>query len=428
MASPALIFQESTIVLYVPLASSRGLEAPVRSVVVSKISGPGKGTVLREKLEDQRAAIRGLTPGAYEIEYSTQSIGTFANDSDDRTQTRSPLRRRILVDLQPAGMNAETPNNAPWTERLGIEFPPEHAAKPPAPELPPNIHQIFVDRTNRGWKLLTQDRGDEAQAEFIAAIDVVAGASPKARWRELLSGASKIQHVLRNSSDLSAMSAEMTSAVGGRPELCRTFHGLARAIECSRRSTGSGPTPADALARACYETALKLEPHSGEVWNDLGVLEHRAGLLPQSTAALARAADLQKDAVSLYNLGRCLAESGDVAQALECQKQATTADPSFGPAFYEAARLRLLPGAPACYLSDCRALARHLRATSELFPDDAREHEWAARMSNELAFLAKEEAHNAPDLATKLWASPAERGRTTSPPAMVRLREAAGRK
>jgi len=100
---------------------------------------------------------------------------------------------------------------------------------------------------------------------------------------------------------------------------------------------GDDKTKSYDAAIAAYNKSLALQPNQASVYNQMGNIYGSEKKMPEATAALTKAAELDPAvaAKAYYNMGANLVNSGQSDQAIDFFQKAIQADPNYAEAHYQ---------------------------------------------------------------------------------------------
>jgi tetratricopeptide (TPR) repeat protein len=96
----------------------------------------------------------------------------------------------------------------------------------------------------------------------------------------------------------------------------------------------------DELAQKSFEQSLRLNPNQFNAWLGLGLLAQKHGKLDEAISDLSRSVELRPTGQGYFELGRSLARSGHVSEALDAYQQALKISPDLVEAREAADALR----------------------------------------------------------------------------------------
>jgi len=85
---------------------------------------------------------------------------------------------------------------------------------------------------------------------------------------------------------------------------------------------------------------LRLNTNQYNAWLGLGLLAQKEGKLDEAISDLSHSVELQPTATAYFELGRTMAQAGNVSQALDAYEQALKISPDFIDAQQAAEALR----------------------------------------------------------------------------------------
>jgi tetratricopeptide (TPR) repeat protein len=96
----------------------------------------------------------------------------------------------------------------------------------------------------------------------------------------------------------------------------------------------------DDAAHENFDQSLRLNPNQYNAWLGLGLLARKEGKLDEAISDLSHSVELQPTATAYFELGRTMAQAGNVSQALDAYEQALKISPDFIDAQQAAEALR----------------------------------------------------------------------------------------
>jgi len=170
----------------------------------------------------------------------------------------------------------------------------------------------FVAENNLGGALILEDREEEAHPHFEAAARI----NPKDPMSRGNLGIYFQKHgqMLKAVTQYEA-AVELTSDPG---LLAQTYANLGSA----QRVMGE-----DEPAHKSFEQSLRCNPNQFNAWLGLGLLAQKQGKLDEAISDLLRSVELQPSAQGYLELGRTLAQTGHIPEALNAYQQALKISP-----------------------------------------------------------------------------------------------------
>ena len=172
----------------------------------------------------------------------------------------------------------------------------------------------FIAEDNLGGALILEDKEEEAHPHFEAAARI----NPKDPMSRSNLGTYYLTHNrMREAVAQYEGAVELTSDPA---LLAATYANLGAAY----RALGE-----DEQARKNFEQALRFNPNQFNAWLGLGRLAQKQGKLEEAVSDFTRSVELQPTAQGYFELGRVLAQSGQVPGALDAYQQALKIAPDF---------------------------------------------------------------------------------------------------
>jgi tetratricopeptide (TPR) repeat protein len=122
--------------------------------------------------------------------------------------------------------------------------------------------------------------------------------------------------------------------------LGEAYSGLGKA------QTGDDRNKSYDQAIAAYQKSLAIKPDDAGLYNQIGNLYGAEKKIPEATAALTKAAQLDPAmaAKAYFNMGANLVNGGKPAEATDFFKKATDSDPNYAEAWYQYGSLQMMAG------------------------------------------------------------------------------------
>ena len=183
----------------------------------------------------------------------------------------------------------------------------------------------FVAEDNLGGALILEDKEDEAHPHFEAAARI----NP----RDPMSH-SNLGIYLQNHNRMREAVTQYETAVELTSDpvlLALTYANLGAA----HRALGE-----DEQARKNFEQSLRFNPNQFNAWLGLGLLAQQQGKLGEAISDLSRSVEVQPTTQAYFELGRMLAQTGHVPEALDAYQQALKISPDLIEAQQAADALR----------------------------------------------------------------------------------------
>jgi protein O-mannosyl-transferase len=183
----------------------------------------------------------------------------------------------------------------------------------------------FVAEDNLGGALTLEGKEEEAHLHFEAAARI----NP----RDPLSRGN-LGTYFQTHNQMREAVAQYEAAVQLTSDpvlLAQTYANLGAAY----RSLGD-----DDQAHRSFDQSLRLNPNQYNAWLGLGLLARKQGKLDEAISDLSRSIELQPTAQAYYELGRALAQAGNIPPALDAYQEALKIAPDFVEAQQAADALR----------------------------------------------------------------------------------------
>ena len=183
----------------------------------------------------------------------------------------------------------------------------------------------FVAENNLGGALILEDKEEEAHPHFEAAARINPN-DPMSRNN--LGIYSQKHNQMQEAVTQYEAAASLTSDSG---LLAQIYANLGSA----HRALGE-----DAEAHRDFEQSLRFNSNQFNAWLGLGLLAQKQGKLDEAVSDLSRSVELQASAQGYFELGRALAQTGHVPEALDAYEQALKISPALVEAEQAADALR----------------------------------------------------------------------------------------
>ena len=405
------------------ICRSTPCETWVRTVVLRKVSGLGKGSLRREPVHKGAGLFRDLTPGAYDVIYVSTAASELSEDGvgwpPAVLQDLHSAHRRIVIELDARSVvpplvgrfvsgavasgsgESSSPHADPFAAETShaVIMPRETVSEPTSPPIDRSLRDLAIQRTARGWECLGRESlVYSAVEEFRSAVLLVGNARTALsatepdgrRWKDLLEGRREaVRPLASGETDHAEVAAQLVRFLGdsGGADAC---YGLAKAYDAIARERTPALADAEHLAIVCYLAASRLDERLTDSLNDVAVLYHRLDRLDAARAALEPVASTHRHARYAYNMGRILWDGGYTYEAQVWWRKALERDPTFRQARFALVWFQLSEGAGAYAPEGCRALAENLSALIDEFGSHSPEGEWAGAALKQLEFLGYE--------------------------------------
>jgi protein O-mannosyl-transferase len=175
----------------------------------------------------------------------------------------------------------------------------------------------FIGEDNLGGALILEGKEDKARLHFAAAARI----NP----RDAMSRSNLGTYFQTHNQPRQAV-AEYESAVVLTSDpglLAQTYANLGAAY----RALGE-----DTHAHESFVHALRLNPNQSSAWLGLGLLARKESDIAEAVSDLSRSLELQPTAQGYFELGRTLAQSGRIPEALDSYRRALQLAPDFSEA------------------------------------------------------------------------------------------------
>ncbi|MBY0586142.1 tetratricopeptide repeat protein [bacterium] len=363
---PTLIYRSTAVILAVP----DDLVNSVWTVRLKKLSGVGTGAELAAPVEQGKASFRGLTEGAFDVEY----VGG----------TKESGRRRIMIELEPP------------PEPISFSLPEKisELRSPVAVTDEGLVQEIEViwDRLERGATFSSLRRFQEI-VESYAKI-----AGPDQEMFDIIrvmSGQVSLETLEKSGRCTRENLAKIwADQLGHRADLANALFGIGRAYEMIESDPRPTLAEAGRMAEVCYQTAHLLDGSLPGPLRDLGLRLQDRGLDQDAGDCFEEAARSAPDAETLLSLGQWYLQRQRKREATAAFEEAHRLDPTFLPALLERARWSVVPATGAIYPSELHELTQgleQLAGSKDVSPADRR---WALQQSQRLAWMEREAEDN----------------------------------
>jgi len=170
----------------------------------------------------------------------------------------------------------------------------------------------FVAENNLGGALILQDREEEAHPHFEAAARI----NPNDPMSHSNLGIYFQKHgQMRDAVSQYETAVNLTSDPGLLAQTYANLGSVQRALAEDEQAYNS------------FEQSLRFNPNQYNAWFGLGLLAQKQGKLDEAISDLSRSVELQPSAQGYLELGRALAQTGHVPEALDAYRQALKISP-----------------------------------------------------------------------------------------------------
>ena len=170
----------------------------------------------------------------------------------------------------------------------------------------------FVAEDNLGGALILEDKEEEAHPHFEAAARI----NPKdAMSRSNLGTYFQTHNQIREAIAQYQAAVDLTSDPS---LLAQTYANMGAA----RRTLGD-----DEQAHKNFEQSLRYNSNQFNAWLGLGLLAEKQGKLDEAINDLSRSAEIQPTAQAYFELGRMLAQTGHIPEAVDAYQRALKISP-----------------------------------------------------------------------------------------------------
>lgn len=170
----------------------------------------------------------------------------------------------------------------------------------------------FIAEDNLGGALILEDKEEEAHPHFEAAARI----NPKDAMSR-----SNLGTYLQTHNQMREAIAQYEAAVDLTSDpslLAQTYANMGAA----RRALGD-----DEQAHKNFEESLRYNPNQFNAWLGLGLLAEKQGKLDEAITDLSRSAEVQPTAQAFFELGRMLAQTGHIPEAVDAYQRALKISP-----------------------------------------------------------------------------------------------------
>jgi len=170
----------------------------------------------------------------------------------------------------------------------------------------------FIAEDNLGGALILEDKEEEAHPHFEAAARI----NPKDAMSR-----SNLGTYLQTHNQMREAIAQYEAAVDLTSDpslLAQTYANMGAA----RRALGD-----DEQAHKNFEESLRYNPNQFNAWLGLGLFAEKQGKLDEAITDLSRSAEVQPTAQAFFELGRTLAQTGHIPEAVDAYQRALKISP-----------------------------------------------------------------------------------------------------